>query len=126
MLLLENKCDVNITNKCGNTPLIYAALHNNMDTVRALVEAGCDITIRDNGYKNKTAAERAREKGNDAIAEYLTTEAPLIRFLPSADDENDKPHSARGMAARAMQRDLLQTGLLPAGPLTIIKEFATG
>ena len=46
MLLLENKCNLNVTDKYGYTPLILAAYYNKMDTVRALVEAGCDITIR--------------------------------------------------------------------------------
>ena len=72
--------------------------------------------------ENNTAAEQAKEKGNHAIEEYLRR----IRFLPSSDDESDKPHGARGGAARAIRRDLQETGLLPAGPLTIIKEFATG
>ena len=77
MLLLENKCNTNVTDKYGNTPLILAARFNKMDTVRALVEAGCDITIR--GDKNKTAAEWARLKGYPAIAEYLTNEAPRVQ-----------------------------------------------
>ena len=59
MLLLENKCNLNVTDKKGDTPLIYAAYWNKMDTVRALVEAGCDITIR--GFENKTAAEWAKD-----------------------------------------------------------------
>ena len=109
MLLLRNKCDTNVTDKLGNTPLINAACNNKMDIVRALVEAGCDITIRNK--KGKTAAERAnRDKGTGPIAEYLRG----IRFLPS------------GRATRAIERDLKETGLLPAGPLSIIKEFATG
>ena len=73
MLLLENKCNLNVTTKYGDTPLILAARFDNMDTVRALVEAGCDITIRGKG--SKTAAEWAR-KYYRAIAEYLTNEAP--------------------------------------------------
>ena len=77
MLLLENKCNLNVTDKNGDTPLIYAAYNNEMGTVRALVEAGCDITIRCN--KNKTAAEWAKEKGYPAIAEYLTNEAPRVQ-----------------------------------------------
>ena len=77
MLLLENECDPNITDENGDTPLIWAARTNKMDTVRALVEAGCDITIR--GDKNKTAAERAKEWGNFAVAEYLTNEAPRVQ-----------------------------------------------
>jgi len=77
MLLHENKCNLNVTDEDGDTPLIYAARNNKMDTVRALVEAGCDITIR--GEENKTAAEWAKKKGNDAIAEYLTNEAPRVQ-----------------------------------------------
>ena len=71
MLLLENKCNLNVTDNDGNTPFMYAAWNNKMDTVRALVEAGCDITIR--GFHNKTAAEKAKKRGNHAVAEYLTT-----------------------------------------------------
>ena len=121
MLLHENKCNLNITTRKGNTPLIEAAYDGKMGAVRALVEAGCDITIR--GYENKTAAERAsHDRGTGPIAEYLRS----IRFLPSSDDESDKPHGARGGATRAIRRDLQETGLLPTGPLSLIKEFATG
>ena len=77
MLLLENKCNLNVTDEYGSTPLIHATFRNKMDTVRALVEAGCDITIR--GYENNTAAEWAENKGNHAIAEYLTNEAPRVQ-----------------------------------------------
>ena len=61
----------------GRTALMMAAENANTDTVRALVEAGCDITIR--GDKNKTAAEWAKEQGYPAIAEYLTNEAPRVQ-----------------------------------------------
>ena len=77
MLLLENKCNLNVTDITRDTPLIFAAGNNQMDTVRALVEAGCDITIR--GQENKTAAERARQRGHHAVAEYLTNEAPRVQ-----------------------------------------------
>ena len=77
MLLLKNKCNLNVTTKKGDTPLILAAYDNKMDTVRALVEAGCDITIR--CHQNKTAAEWAKEKGYPAIAEYLANEAPRVQ-----------------------------------------------
>ena len=77
MLLLENKCNLNITDRRGNTPLILAAINNKMDTVRALVEAGCDITIRGEG--NKTAADWAKQQGHHDLAEYLTNEAPRVQ-----------------------------------------------
>ena len=77
MLLLENKCNLNITDKYGDTPLILAAYINKMDIVRALVEAGCDMTIR--GEENKTAAEWAKQMGHHAIAEYLTNNTPRVQ-----------------------------------------------
>ena len=77
MLLLKNKCKLNVTNKYGSTPLINAARRNKMDIVRALVEAGCDITVRND--EGKTAAERAKQMRNDALAEYLTNEAPRVQ-----------------------------------------------
>ena len=124
MLLLKNKCNLNITDKWGNTPLTYAAAQNQMDTVRALVEAGCDITIRN--QDNWTAAEWAKRRGHHAIAEYLTNEAPFVRFAPSARDESGQLHRVKGRATRAIKRDLFETGKLPSGPLSIIQEFATG
>ena len=78
MLLLEKKCNLNVTDNDGNTPLIQAAYWNKMDNVRALVEAGCDITIR-GGQGNKTAAEVAKRWGHPAIAEYLTNEAQRVQ-----------------------------------------------
>lgn len=113
------------TNATQNTlnggALIWAACWNKMDIVRALVEAGCDITIR--GDKNKTAAESAnRGKGTGPIAEYLRS----TRFLRSARDESGQLRRVKGPATRAIERDLEETGLLPSGPLSIIKEFATG
>ena len=120
MLLLQKKCKLNVTAKHRNTPLVLAVKNNQMDTVRALVEAGCDVTIH--GTANRTAAEWAKWEGHHAIAEYLSHD---IRFLPYADDESE-PRRVQGIATRALQRDLSMTGYLPAGPLSIIKEFATG
>ena len=74
MLLIKNKCNLNATDKNGDTPLIYAAYNNKMAIVRILVVALCDVTIRSG---NKTAAEWAKERGNHAIAEYLTNEASV-------------------------------------------------
>ena len=73
-LLIKNKCDVNVANKYGETPLMYAALNESMANVRILVNYLADLTIRN--VKNDTAAMRA---GNDAIAEYLNKEAPGVQ-----------------------------------------------
>ena len=123
MFLVESKCDVNITDENGNTPLILAAHIGSMPVVRALVNAGADTTSRSKmaimryawerrteGMRitaEKTAAECATECDNQEIAEYLTTEAPLVRFGP-------------------VEQCLVETGFLREGPLTIIKEYVTG
>ena len=69
MLLIEGKANLNVPNLVGDTPLILAATANEMTAVRALKEAGADLTIM--GDDNKTAAEKAQQKGNNAIVEYL-------------------------------------------------------
>ena len=74
MPLPENRRNLGITSKRGDTPLTSAACDNKMDTARALAEAGCDITIL--GQDSRSAAEWARKNGHDAIAEYLANEAP--------------------------------------------------
>ena len=121
MLLLENKCDVNVTDIDGDTPLIRAARNNKMDTVRALVEAGCDITIR--GDKNKTAAEWARQRGYHAIAEYLTNE---IRFRSSARNERGQLHRVKGRCKRALNRDLKEIAGFDDHMLHKLAQFCTG
>ena len=121
MLLLENKCNLNATDKYGNTALIYAAKCNNMDTVRALVEAGCDITIRCN--KNKTAAEWAKKKGHHAIAEYLTNE---IRFHSSARNERGQLHHIKGRGKRSFNRDLKEIAGFDDHMLHKLTQLCTG
>ena len=76
-LLIDSKCEVDITANNGDTPLIFAARNNKIDIVRILVEALCNIEIR--GYMGMTAANRAKQERNRDIAEYLTNEAPRVQ-----------------------------------------------
>ena len=51
---------VNHRNHSGNTPLHWAALNTHLDCVKALVEAGADVTIKnDAGHDAVFLAERA-------------------------------------------------------------------
>ena len=87
MLLLENKCNLNITTtEYGDTPLICAAECNSMTIARELAWSLCDLKIRNR--KGKTAAEEAKECGNDALAEYLANQAPReqVRLASRAHD----------------------------------------
>lgn len=124
MLLLEHKASINIRDEKGDTPLLWAAYWGHMPIVRALIEAGSDIGIR--GEEAKTAAEWAKEKENDVVAKYLTDEAPLIRFRPSARDESGYLCRANGRSLRAMKRDLEESGILVNHILYRLKSFCTG
>ena len=131
MLLIENKCNINITDYDGNTPLVHATYHNKMAAVETLVEEGCDITFDD-----ETAYDRATEWAYRScdyyfdidleIEDYLKRVAPLVRFFPYDRDASGRLRRVGGRAARAMRRDLLVPGMLPIGPLSLIEEFATG
>ena len=68
-LLLERGADPNMQNGEGDTPLICATKYagGHAATVRLLVEAGTDLTIKDNN--SKTALDYAKAKGQqEAIA----------------------------------------------------------
>ena len=108
-LLIEHKADLNITTNRGQTSLILAAIRNQMATVRTLVEAGADISIR--GCGNKTAAERAEEMGYHTIVEYLNTKAAEMRFHASARNDRGQLHRYKGRSLRAIQRDLKENGV---------------
>ena len=92
MLLLKNKCNINISDIRGSTPLFEAARCHKMSTCRELAWSLCDLKIRDK--EGKTAADVARDSmladppghpeddwwtqdGHHSLAEYLANEAPL-------------------------------------------------
>ena len=80
-MLLNSRADVDKAQEDQFTPLIYAAMEGRFPVVKLLVEAGADITIREKitGFERKTAAEDAKVKGHDHIADYLTNEAPRVQ-----------------------------------------------
>ena len=94
MLLHENKCNINVTNNLGDTPLILAAEQNKMDTVRALVEAKADMRIRS---KNKTAAEWAEEKGHSAITKFLND---TIQSQSAEKDKKDQSNPVEKVGSK--------------------------
>lgn len=53
--LVKNGADLNIKNCQSYTPLMLAVIKNNIDMVRALLDAGADTSITDN--KGRTAKE---------------------------------------------------------------------
>ena len=70
---------INHRNNSGNTPLHWAALNAHLDCVKALVEAGADVRIKnDAGHDAAFLAERAEwaKQGDNAV--------------PAADEKNEE------------------------------------
>ena len=73
-VLLSAGAEVNVQDKNGMTPLMWAARWGDAPRVLALVEAGATVTVRDNS--GKTALDWARSRGGRA-AETIEILQPL-------------------------------------------------
>ena len=69
-LLVENGAQVNVMQQAGSTPLHSAAQHGNLELLILLLEYGAEVNIRMEG--GKLAADLAREKGFEEIADALS------------------------------------------------------
>jgi ankyrin repeat protein len=75
--LVEHDADVNIQDKEGYTPLMYAAKHQSLPIIKYLVEHGADVNIRDNEgdnclkpiLMNSWSGEKQNQR--DEIVKYL-------------------------------------------------------
>lgn len=74
MVLAYRKANVNLANNRGETPLILAVHRGDLATVRTLIEAGADPSIRDTiaGMSARDYAERDRRL------------APILKVIDSA------------------------------------------
>ena len=67
--LIDRGCNVNATNKDGDTALHYAGYRDRRETARVLLERGADRTIK--GERGRTAADNARIGGKENLAAYI-------------------------------------------------------
>ncbi|CAF1118059.1 unnamed protein product [Didymodactylos carnosus] len=71
LLLLENKADPNIVTNAGHsTPLHRAALFNNLEAVKYLIDYGAKVDIKD--IDGLTPLERAQRQSHTQIVEFLS------------------------------------------------------
>jgi uncharacterized protein len=64
---------VNHKNRAGNTPLHWAAMNGHLEVVKALVEAGGDVTVRNEAGRDAVVeAEIAGENGKTGCKEVVT------------------------------------------------------
>ena len=67
--LIRRGCDIHAVDGVGDTPLHWAGRHNHRETARVLLEHGADRTLKNNGAW--TAADQARDQGNNDLAAYI-------------------------------------------------------
>eukprot|EP01114_Cavostelium_apophysatum_P024234 TRINITY_DN9423_c0_g3_i3.p1 TRINITY_DN9423_c0_g3~~TRINITY_DN9423_c0_g3_i3.p1 ORF type:complete len:540 (+),score=183.63 TRINITY_DN9423_c0_g3_i3:202-1821(+) len=77
-MLIANGADVNIPTHTGDTVLHYAVRMGRKDLVKALLNGGADITIRN---KNKKSAFDLVPSPNDKIAEMLIRAQELFDWM---------------------------------------------
>lgn len=66
---LQDKATINIANKNGKTPLIFAAELGYIDIAKYLINAGAAIHLSD--YTGKTAADWAKQNKHEALLQLL-------------------------------------------------------
>lgn len=85
-LLNTRKVDVNVQDDGGWTPIIWAAEHRNVDTVKFLISRGADPTLKDN--EENTGLHWAAFSGSVEIAEIFLNHGCE---LESPNEHGDRP-----------------------------------
>ncbi|TKZ32334.1 ankyrin repeat domain-containing protein [Brachyspira catarrhinii] len=67
--IYEKNTNINFQDENGKTPLIIAVIKGNKDIVRALINAGADLNIKDND--NKTALDYAENNNFEEIKKII-------------------------------------------------------
>jgi ankyrin repeat protein len=71
--LLQAGINIDARDRYGETPLMWAVNYGLVSMVRALLERGASLLIRDS--QNRTALERALRQRNDRLQRYQDTQA---------------------------------------------------
>ena len=66
-----NMQDINLSNDFGDTPLMYAAYHGNVDSVNALVQAGANLECRNDSLCTALMYAAQNVAGNSECVELL-------------------------------------------------------
>ncbi|KAJ5089128.1 hypothetical protein N7532_007812 [Penicillium argentinense] len=92
---------VNHTNHSGNTPLHWAALNTHIECVKALVEAGADVTVKnDAGHDAVFLAERAAWSASaEEVKEDENGDQEIEMTVGEGEDEGENQQPAGEMSA---------------------------
>lgn len=82
-LLLLHGFNPDVRAKGGLTPLHLAVTNGQVECVRALVENGADVSVRDNqGQDAITKAEqRSKKRDSEAVVKYLSSKRKSSKIL---------------------------------------------
>ena len=106
-LLIKHSADIDATNKNGNTALIKAAEFGKMNALRALVDAGASMSVRNKA--DKSAFDVADAEGKAEVKAYLLSKGhdvhhvqPVAAEAPAVDsDKHDLPPPPEAKQASA-------------------------
>lgn len=109
-----------LSDKCesGNTPLIWAAEHGNLEATEFLLSVASAEEANSRGYLGATAVNRAARRGEHAVLRALLSDA---RTRPSVDAHNDKSQTPLHFAA-FKRNPLCVRELLIAGANTKVRD----
>jgi len=121
-LLLEKKCDINLTDEVnGNSPLMLATSLNMVNIVKALIKEGADVNLAD--WSSKTPLHCAAAAGFGEVAKALVDAKAEVK----AEDENGK--TAENLAEDIKEDEMAAflkacaTGKIPAkAPAAKVRE----
>ena len=106
-LLIKHSADTDATNRNGNAALIKAAEFGKMNAVRALVDAGACMSVRDKA--DKSAFDVADAEGKAEVKAYMLSKGhdvhhvqPVAAEAPAVDsDKRDLPPPPEAKQASA-------------------------
>ena len=75
-MIISKGCNVDVKDKDGDTALIHAAKIGNIITSIMLIEAGCDYSLKNNGFKS--AMDELKERHPGQVSEVQVI--PLLLF----------------------------------------------
>ena len=97
---ISHGADVNVREKYGETPLMYASFMGHAKVVEALLDAGADKELKatSGDWEGKTALDLARSQNKGDVVAILELSAAGAKPKLSAEEQKKKPEKTQNQA----------------------------